>query len=45
MSKAGEVFVGNACFTATVKNPLTDNEQYELTVADARLDVAKRYSC
>ena len=41
MSKAGEVFVGNACFTATVKNPLTDNEQYELTVADARLDVAK----
>lgn len=24
MSKAGEVFVGNACFTATVKNPLTE---------------------
>ncbi|WP_128135767.1 DUF6383 domain-containing protein [Parabacteroides sp. AM58-2XD] len=41
MSKAGEVFVGNACFTATVKNPLTENDQYELTVADARLDVAK----
>lgn len=41
MSKKDEVFVGNACFTATVKNPLTENEQYELTVADARLDVAK----
>ncbi len=39
-SKDGEVFVGNACFRINVPNPLTSNDQYQLYVDNARLDVA-----
>ena len=37
-SRADEVYVGNACFTITVPKPLSDNDQYQLSVADARID-------
>ena len=37
-SKKDEVFVGNACFTITEINPLSKNDEYSLSVANARLD-------
>ena len=37
-SKVNEVYVGNACFTITVSKPFSDNDQYQLSVADARID-------
>ena len=39
-SKNDEVYVGNACFTITVPKPLSNNDQYQLAVKDARLDLA-----
>ena len=39
-SKADEIYVGNACFTITVAKPLSNNDQYQLEVKDARLDKA-----
>lgn len=38
-SSNADVFVGNACFTITVPDPLAKNDQYELAVKNARLDV------
>ena len=39
-SKGDEVYVGNACFTITVPKPLSNNDQYQLAVNEARLDLA-----
>lgn len=39
-STADEVYVGNACFTVTVPEPLKDNDMYQLSLTTVRLDLA-----
>ena len=38
-SSNADVFVGNACFAITVPDPLAKNDQYNLAVKNARLDL------
>ena len=39
-SKGDEVYIANACFTVTVPAPAKDNDAYQLSLANVRLDLA-----